>query len=108
MQIKIKKNKVAGREWKWNKSEEGYEGVHTFNHELVWYYVYNKPKGFLKKSGTKKKRQSFDHFLGSGPKNSDCPVDVLMDLYEIVIDAIEDFSENLVMNNEAVIQIKPE
>jgi hypothetical protein len=108
MQIKVRKNIVAGREWKFNQNSEGYEGVHTYNHELVWYYVYNKPKGFLVKSLVKKQRQSFDHFLGSGPKNTGCPVDVLMDLYEIVIDAIEDFSENLVMNNEPVTAEKQE
>jgi hypothetical protein len=108
MQIKINKYVVAGKEWKWGKNDDGYEGVHTFNHELVWYYVYNKPKGFLIKSGLKKKRQSFNHFLGSGPRNSGCPVDVLMDLYEIVIDAIEDFSANLVMNNQPATTEKQE
>lgn len=107
MQIKVRKNIVAGKEWKFNQNNDGYEGVHTFNHELVWYFVYNKPHGFLIKSLSKKKRQSFEHFLGSGPKNPGCPVDVLMDLYEIVIEAVEDFSENLVMNNEPALPHSP-
>src|SRR5205085_1735779 len=108
MQIKVRKNNVAGKEWKFNQGNEGYQGVHTFNHELVWYFVYNKPHGFLIKSLVKKKRQSFEHFLGSGPKNNACPVDVLMDLYEVVVNAIEDFTEGLVMNNEPALPHPPE
>lgn len=107
MHIKVRKNIVAGKEWKFNENSNGYEGVHTYDHELVWFFVYNKPHGFIIKSLSKKKRQSFEHFLGSGPKNPGCPVDVLMDLYEVVINAIEDFTEGLVMNNEPALPHAP-
>ena len=37
-----RKKKVPGKDWCWNETDAGHEGVHTFESKLVWYtHMYN-------------------------------------------------------------------
>ena len=85
MEIKVIKSQVPKMEWAWNKGKFGADGVHTNEGKLIWYYL-NK-KAPLK--GVKTQKQSYVHFLNNGPKNTDVPVDVLLDLYNVVIPAMQ-------------------
>lgn len=86
IEIKVIKSQVPKMEWAWNKSKYGSDGVHTKEGKLVWYYVNRKDP----KKAAKTKKQSYESFLNNGPKNTDVPVDVLLDIYNIVVPAMTD------------------
>jgi hypothetical protein len=82
--IKVDKTKIPGEEWTWNHNDAGYDGVNTFEHKLVWFTHNNELN-----NNDKKLDQSFDDFIKNGPVNEDVPTDIMLDLYELLIDAID-------------------
>ncbi len=84
LQIEINKTKIPGEEWTWNHDESGHDGVNTFEHKLVWFTHKDEQKG-----GGSKLEQSFEDFIMNGPINEDVPTDIMLDLYELIINAMD-------------------
>jgi hypothetical protein len=83
VQIKIDRQKVPKREWHWNQTKEGYYGVNTFDKKLVWFFFKESTKFYMNR-----KRQSYLHFLKNGPKDLNIPSDVMLEIYELLINAM--------------------
>ncbi len=84
LQIEINKTKIPGEEWTWNHDESGHDSVNTFEHKLVWFTHTNGQKG-----GGTTIDQSFEDFIMNGPINEDVPTDIMLDLYELIINAMD-------------------
>ena len=85
MEIKVDKKKVPSKDWMWNQTKNGFESVSTSKGKLIWLFTKEKPKHRVKR-----KTQTYLHFLKNGPKNQEVPVDVLLEIYQLVIDAMEE------------------
>jgi hypothetical protein len=83
MEIKVDKKRVPSKHWMWNQTKNGFESVSTSKGKLAWLFTKEKPK-----HSVIRKTQSFINFLKNGPKNQDVPVDVLLEIYQLVIDAM--------------------
>jgi WD40 repeat protein len=67
------------RDWNWDVTSYGYEGVHTMEEgHLVWYNHSHNPH-----HGGYGHEQTFDDFLAHGPA-SPIPEDILVEVYQVV------------------------
>lgn len=71
----------AERDWTWGATTEGYEGVHTYEGQLVWYSHSHNPH-----SGGAAREQSFVDFLKDGPAvaMASVPEHILAQVYQAV------------------------
>jgi len=83
--IKVDKTKIPGEEWTWNHNDSGYDGVNSYEHKLVWFRFNNEKQVYEKRI-----EQLFEDFIKNGPLDDDVPTDIMLDLYELIIDAIEE------------------
>lgn len=72
--IKVDNALVPGREWKWNETETCFDGVHTFEGQLVWFTHYSNPHAGCGNT------QSFSSFLDDGPNVSNAPMEIVNEL----------------------------
>lgn len=82
--MKIDKNKILPEEWTWNKTTAGHEGVHTREHKLAWFIVDHNAV-----PDTRVVSQSYEDFVKDGPPFEDVPYDVMIELYEKILNAVE-------------------
>jgi len=82
--LKIDKHKIPPKEWRWNKTAGSYEGVHTRDEKLVWFIVEHNaiPE-------TRAIPQSYEDFVRDGPPFEDVPFDVMIELYEKILYAVD-------------------
>lgn len=66
------------REWRWNETAGGYDGVHTFERNIVWFHESNNPHASA--GGT----QSFEAFMRDGPGQGAIPADARDELFDHV------------------------
>ena len=76
--IETKPPDVNKREWTWNEDQFGYEGVHLYGGEVLWFTHSHNPHGGVGANG-----QSFEDFLANGASNF-IPVEFLPELYAAV------------------------
>jgi hypothetical protein len=84
LHIKINHSKIPGEEWTWNHDESGHDGVNTFEHKLVWFI--HSPQI---KNGNLRSEQTFEDFIMNGPSDENVPTDIMLDLYELIINAMD-------------------
>jgi hypothetical protein len=82
--LKIDKYKISPKEWTWNKTSSGYEGVHTREQKLVWFIV---DRNTIPER--KVVSQSYEAFVKDGPPYDNVPFDVMIELYEKILYAVE-------------------
>lgn len=82
--IRVDKSKIPGEEWTYNHSESGYEGVNTFEQKLAWFSHKNEGEQSPKNT----RYQAYEDFIRDGPLDDDLPTDIMLDLYELIINAI--------------------
>ncbi|MDP2625177.1 MAG: ankyrin repeat domain-containing protein, partial [Candidatus Peregrinibacteria bacterium] len=70
--VKVRKEDVPGKEWTWDKTKWGYEGVHTFEGKLFWYSHSENPL-----AGGGARDQSFEDFLRNGPNAGKPPDEIV-------------------------------
>lgn len=87
MEIFIDHNKIPRKEWKWNENEIGFEGVNTFDGCLIW-FTFRYAHG----GNTLSIEQSFEDFLKDGSMKESIPADIMIELYDHVISAVEDYN----------------
>ncbi len=75
---------VPKKDWQWNKSSTGYDGVHTYEGCLTWY-----TECWPGWAGGGAYQQSFSDFVINGPWVKSVPKDVLDELLEL----LKDYSE---------------
>ncbi len=69
----------AKNDWHWNETQWGYDGVHTFDPELVWYNHSHNPH-----AGGGAVEQSFTSFLEDGPYLREVPEAILVKVCQAV------------------------
>ncbi len=69
----------AKNDWQWNETQSGYDGVHTFEAQLVWYNHNHNPH-----AGGGAAEQSFTSFLEDGPYIRDVPNPILVKVCQAV------------------------
>lgn len=84
LQIKINHSKIPGEEWTWNHDDNGHDGVNTFEQKLIWSVH---AAGF--KNGNLRREQTYEDFIMNGPSDENVPTDIMLDLYELIINAME-------------------
>jgi len=67
--IPLLKKNIPSKNWRWNETGEGHEGVKIENAKLLWYSHRENPHS----TGIGARYQSFDSFLENGPDISDVP-----------------------------------
>lgn len=67
--------KIPAAEWVWNEDEHGYEGVHTREGKLVWFY-----HPYYQHGGAAAREQTFIDFLQNGPAVDGAPESVLAEI----------------------------
>lgn len=72
------------REWQWNEDRWGYDGVHTYEGNLLWFTHKHNPHG-----GGGARGQSFKEFLENGPI-VEPPPEMLAEIREVVENLIKD------------------
>jgi len=83
--ITVDKSKIPGEEWTYNHNDTGYDGVNTFEQKLAWFK--QKTEGMQAPKSTR--YQTFEEFMRDGPLDDDLPTDIMLDLYELIINAID-------------------
>jgi len=83
MDINIDHSRVPQREWKWNENEIGFEGVHTYDGSLKWFTFRHAHSG-----NTLTIEQTFEDYLKDGPLRESIPPDVMIELYDDIMNAI--------------------
>jgi len=83
MDIVIDHSRVPKKEWKWDENEAGYEGVNTFDGFLKW-FTYKHGLG----GNTITVKQSYEDFIRDGPLKESMPADVMLDLYDDIMSAM--------------------
>lgn len=84
MDINIDSAKVPKREWKWNENEIGFEGVNSFDGCLKWFTYRHGHNG-----NTVTIQQTFEDFIKDGPLKESIPADIMLELYDDVMSAVE-------------------
>lgn len=79
-----KGERIPRREWEWNKTDTGCDGVHTYEGCLVWYHFSGNPHA--DQAGT---NQSFEDFLTNGPKVDGAPQLVTTELRAMLLQYFE-------------------
>jgi hypothetical protein len=87
LDIKIDYSRIPGKEWKWNENEIGYEGVNTFDKSLKWFTYRNALGG-----NSLTVKQTFEDFLKDGPLRESIPADALIEIYDVIMGAVENDS----------------
>ena len=80
-----RKKRVPGREWTWNETSEGYDGVHTYEGKIVWYNFKGNPH-----AGGGGVSQSFHQFLTRGT-NSSAPDYVVKELENFLLEHLPEY-----------------
>ena len=76
--LKTKPSNPDKKEWTWNEDQYGYEGVHLYGGEVLWFtHTHNPHHGGAAHS------QSFEDFLANGAAGS-IPGEYFQELYEAV------------------------
>ena len=83
MDLIIDRSRIPQREWKWDETEIGYEGVNTFDGCLKW-FTYSHANG----GNTLYVEQSYEDFVRDGPLKDSIPADVMVELYDNVMSAV--------------------
>lgn len=73
------------RDWNWNVTQWGYDGVHTFDGKVFWYNHSHNPH-----AGGYGMDQEFENFLADGPAMSNVPENVLSELAQAVKAAVRE------------------
>ena len=76
--VEIKPPDVNKKEWTWNEDQYGYEGVHLYEGQVLWFTHTHNPHGGGGANG-----QSFEDFLANGASNF-IPGEFLPELYAAV------------------------
>ncbi|HJY63959.1 MAG TPA: hypothetical protein VJ455_07370 [Ignavibacteria bacterium] len=84
MDIIIDHSRIPHKEWKWNDNEIGFDGVNTKDGCLKWFTFRNAHGG-----NTITVEQSYEDFLKDGPLKESIPADVIVDLYDEIMNAVE-------------------
>lgn len=84
MDIIINKAKVPNLEWKWNENEIGYEGVRTQNGVLIWFTF-----RFAHNGNILAIQQRLEDFIKDGPMKENIPADIMVDVYDVIMAAVE-------------------
>jgi hypothetical protein len=82
--LKINKRKIPKKEWTWDHIEDGYKGVNTYEEKLVWF---TRKNGRLENGSVYK--QSYEDFVRYGPHDDEVPYDIMIELYEKLLYALE-------------------
>jgi len=83
MDIIIDHSRIPGKEWKWNENEIGFEGVHTNDGCLKWFIF-----RFAHNGNTLAIEQTFEDYLRDGPLKESIPADVMIELYNDIMNAV--------------------
>jgi hypothetical protein len=84
MDLIINKSKVPDKEWRWNVNEIGYEGVLSYNGKLKWFTFRHALNGNLIAA-----EQRFEDYIKDGPMKENIPPDVMLELYDLIMGAVE-------------------
>lgn len=85
MDLLIDKSKIPNnRLWKWNENEIGYEGVCTNDGMLKWFTFRHALNGH-----TLAVEQSFEEYIKDGPMKESLPVDIMLDIYDVIMKAVQ-------------------
>ncbi|MGA2669215.1 MAG: hypothetical protein ABSF32_09925 [Ignavibacteria bacterium] len=57
--------------------------MNTFEHKLLWF-----TQRYDSESHIKTKEQTYEDFMRDGPIFDDIPADILVDLYELIVNAV--------------------
>lgn len=76
--VEAKPQDLNKKEWTWNEDNYGYEGVHLYEDEVLWFTHTHNPHGGGGANG-----QSFEDFLANGASNF-IPGEFLPELYAAV------------------------
>ena len=83
MDLIVDKSRIPARKWKWNENETNYEGVYTGDGCLIWFTCTNIQEGNILKA-----EQSYEDFIRDGPLNDSIPADIMVELYDCVMNAV--------------------
>jgi hypothetical protein len=84
MDLIIDKTRIPRREWVWNETEIGYEGVNSFDGKLKWFTFRNALNGNLIAA-----EQRFEDYIKDGPLKENTPPDVMLEIYDLIMGAVE-------------------
>jgi len=90
LELNIDKSRIPQREWRWNENEIGYEGVNTFGGKLKWFTYRNLHNGNIIAS-----EQSFEDYVHYGPLKENTPADVMIEIYQLIMNAVDSGGGNL-------------
>jgi hypothetical protein len=83
MDLIIDRSKIPQKEWKWDENEIGYEGVNTNNNGLKWFTYRHAHRG-----NTLSFEQTYEDFIREGPLKESIPADIMVDLYDCIMNAV--------------------